>query len=180
MSLLKPMKQSLASAYATKRQPQKMSDGGFIEKENASGYVDHNGDLVRVVRKATEEDMRTLGQHGAEEQGPEGVAMSEGGFITDNEQSEDHELDMVGRVMKQRQEHFSEGGRVANATPIEADFKENEFDDLVLRDDLESTNGEDDNSGDALGNKQEDEDKADVISRIMRQRSMKQRNPRPA
>lgn len=85
--------------------------------------------------------------------------------------------DIVDKVMRKR---YSEGGKVANETETVADFEPNEFDDLALRDDLHSTYGEDDNSGDALGNKSEDERREDIVSRVMRQRSMKQRNPSPA
>lgn len=80
---------------------------------------------------------------------------------------------------------LSEGGKVANQEHGEnnnelAGFSPNEFDDLVLRDDLESTYGDDDNSGDNLGNAQEDEDRKDIVSRIMASRKKKDRMPNPA
>lgn len=88
--------------------------------------------------------------------------------------------ELVDRVMAKR---YSEGGRVANGGMADleklADSRPNEFDDLALRDDLESTNSGA-TSGDFLGNAQQDEDRADIVARVMRQRSMKQRNPRPA
>lgn len=84
---------------------------------------------------------------------------------------------MVDRIMKKR--GYSKGGRVANDTGNTADFKPNEFDDLALRDDLEG--GYDGaNSGDELGNAQEDEDRRDIVSRIMRSRAKRDRMPRPA
>ena len=89
----------------------------------------------------------------------------------------EHEGDMIDRIMAK---HYSMGGRVANDTDPLADTLPNEFDDLVLRDNLESTYGDDNNSGDASGNAQEMEDRRDIVARIMRQRSMKQHNPRPA
>src|SRR4029077_16313063 len=78
----------------------------------------------------------------------------------------DPEGDLVDRIMKHRQptfsdeDRYSKGGRIANQDHGENDnelagFSPNEFDDLVLRDDLESHYGDDDNSGDALGNAQE-------------------------
>lgn len=86
-----------------------------------------------------------------------------------------HADGIVDRIMQK----MSEGGRVANSMGEQADAMPAEFDDLALRDDLESKNtGE--TAGDHLGNAQEDEDRADIVARIMRQRSMKQRNPRPA
>lgn len=102
--------------------------------------------------------------------------------------------DMVDRIMMKRHgamedysdlDRYSEGGKVANQEhgPNDsrlAGFDPNEFDDLVLRDDLTSSYGEDDNAGDALGNDQEDEDRDDIISRIMRSRKKKDRMPNPA
>jgi hypothetical protein len=79
---------------------------------------------------------------------------------------------------------YSEGGMVANGGDDDVDMLAGSdpanFDDLALRDDLTSTYGEDDNAGDALGDAQETSDREDMISRIMRQRKMKQTNPRPA
>lgn len=93
-----------------------------------------------------------------------------------------HGGDVVDRVMKKRK-MFSEGGRVSNGGDDDfekmADSRPNNFDDLALRDDLESSNSGA-NAGDFLGNEQEDMDRKDIVDRIMRQRSMKQRNPRPA
>lgn len=101
---------------------------------------------------------------------------------------EDDELGLVGRIMHKRSmdysdlDRYSEGGRVANDTGTgqEADKLPNQHDDLVLRDDLESTYGEDDNAGDDLGNGQEDEDRKDIVARIMRSRAKKDRLPSPA
>ena len=53
-----------------------------------------------------------------------------------------------------------------------ADFSPNEFDDLVLRDDLEQhyTGA---NSGDELDDEQEDADRHDIVARIMRSQAKK-------
>ena len=101
---------------------------------------------------------------------------AEGGMI-EPDMPDLHDGDMIDRIMAK---HYSMGGRVANDTDPIADAMPNEFDDLVLRDDLESSYGDDNNSGDALGNAQEMEDRRDIVARIMRSRSMKDRNPRPA
>jgi hypothetical protein len=82
-------------------------------------------------------------------------------------------------------DRYSEGGKVANQEhgPNNNDmagFSPNEFDDLVLRDDLESTYGDDDNSGDSLDNDQENDDRDDIIARIMKSRAKKDRLPNPA
>lgn len=93
----------------------------------------------------------------------DGVCMAHGG--------------MVDRIMRKR---MSEGGMVANDTHDNtADEKENEFDDLVLRDDLEfSYDGK--NSGDHLGNETVDAEERDLVKRIMSSRAKKDRLPRPA
>lgn len=94
----------------------------------------------------------------------------------DNEAA-DHEADMVSRIMKRM---YSKGGMVANDVGIaEADKEPAEYDDLVLRDDLDSSyTGE--NSGDEIGNEGEDERRSDIVSRIMRSRKKGGRMPRPA
>lgn len=86
---------------------------------------------------------------------------------------------LVDKIMAKRK-MMSQGGKVANDGSEDlADFSPNNFDDLVLRDDLESSyTGA--NSGDSLGDAQEDKDRADIVARILKQRSMKQHNPRPA
>lgn len=96
------------------------------------------------------------------------------------------EEDMVDRIMKKKSQNFSsearfsEGGKVANQDEVMAGFAPNEFDDLHLRDDLSSSYGEDDNAGDMLGNEQEDMDRSDILSKIMKSRKKKDRMPNPA
>lgn len=88
----------------------------------------------------------------------------------------DQDDDLVMRIMNKR---YSKGGMVANESDEYADEMPNEFDELVLGDDLESTySGA--NSGDELGDEQEDEDRKDIVSRIMKSRSKKDRMPNPA
>jgi len=99
--------------------------------------------------------------------------MADGGMARDDG-------DLVERIMKKRG-MYSEGGRVANEDhgPDDdrlADFSPNEFDDLSLKDDLESSyTGK--NSGDLIGDEQEDEDRDDIVSRIMKSRKLKDRMP---
>lgn len=84
-------------------------------------------------------------------------------------------LDIIGQVLAKR---MSRGGMVANKQGPGVDELPNEFDDLALRDDLESSyTGA--NSGDELGNEGEDERRADMVMRAMLKRK-KQHNPRPA
>lgn len=104
--------------------------------------------------------------------------MSMGGEA--NYQSEDRDEDIVGRIMKARM--MSKGGIAANADHGEdddelADFQPNQFDELAKDDDLESSyTGKD--SGDEIGDRQEDEDRHDLVSRIMMARKMKDRMPK--
>lgn len=109
--------------------------------------------------------------------------MASGGMI--EQEAEDYAdddgdegLDMVGRAMKR----YSKGGQVANDVGVaEADDMPAEYDDLVLRDDdMESADYTGANSGDELGNAAEDEDRSDIVARVMRSRSKKDRMPRPA
>lgn len=132
---------------------------------------------------AVEEDDRMLNQHGEEEVGAmdmeeDNEPQHERMVSHPLENQSDHE-DMVGRIMRQRMKHFSKGGQVANDTPITADFEDNQFDDLVKDDELEHhyTGA---NSGDEIGDEQEDEDRRDIVSRIMKSRRLKDRLPHPA
>jgi hypothetical protein len=120
--------------------------------------------------------------------------VTQGSFNEDNySDTEDGDgQDMVGRIMKQRQQSFSEGGKVANydhgQTDTDVDdsdeydkglagFHCNEFDDLAMRDDLSHTYTEA-NSGDDLGNARTEHDEEDDVARIMRLRQQRsQRNP---
>ncbi len=144
----------------------KYANGGFVAEEEQSGYPPLDPPDDEDTEYATRE--AKLNQHLV-------AAM------------DSHMDGIVDRIMEQRSKDFSgdarlmsEGGRVANADEPEADFLPNEFDDLHLRDDLESTYGEDDNAGDELGNAQEDQDRDDIVARIMASRRKKDRMPRPA
>lgn len=83
---------------------------------------------------------------------------------------------MVDRVMAKK---YSKGGMVANDDEPIADEMPAQYDDLALRDDLEEhyTGA---NSGDELGDAQEDHDRADIIARIMKSRAKRDKMPRPA
>ena len=185
-----------------------MAEGGMIDGHQASGKVDtrpdlkdHEGDSGFVSHKdcakcnndaAMSEDKRSLGEHGAHEEGEQGGGQGfhgesfEGnpGDKHDEYQSEAHDEDMVGHIMKQRQQHFSKGGEVANEDHGHNDdklagFSPNEFDDLSLRDDLEFSETAK-NSGDEDGDAREDKDRNDIISQIMKSRKKKDRLPNPA
>jgi hypothetical protein len=147
----KPQNQSLAIAYSMKSKAQHKAEGG--EMHCAHGGPDHC-------------------MSGCYADGGEVKSAMHG------EQPGDGELDMVGRIMKHREHMYSKGGEVANDTPPEADFESNDFDDLALRDGLEEhyTGA---NSGDELGDEQEDHDREDIVARVMRSRAKKDRLPNP-
>ncbi len=109
-----------------------------------------------------------------------GKCMKHGGMMAEGGEAQmDGDMDgddMISRIMSKR---MAKGGEVANDDEIVADFEPNEFDDMPLDDHLdESYTGA--NSGDEIGNAQEDEDRDDMVSRIMKSRRLKDRNPRPA
>jgi hypothetical protein len=191
----KPMKQSLAIAYAQKRKANKMADGGDVDSNPDSSLFDK----ISSVMGSHASEMQDLQEDGGEE--IPATDPSEGGASTHNmsndELAQGTEMikrsrpeyafggDVVDRIMAKRGNHtmMSKGGMVANEGEDElsdmADGKPNEFDDLSMRDYLEfSDTGA--SAGDELGDAQEDEDRSDIVAKIMRQRSMKQRNPRPA
>lgn len=119
-----------------------------------------------------------------------GGMMAEGGFVGEEEASgyeampmpkaEDNDGDMdggeegiVGRIMKR----FAKGGEVGE--PV-ADFEKNDFDAMDEMDvgtDADYTGA---NSGDEVGNEENEEEERDVVSRIMKSRSKKDKMSRPA
>lgn len=141
-----------------------MADGGEIEEEMQSGY-DIPDEKYMEEPMESEEDLVDRIMHQRKK-------MADGDYLEGKEMYPHAEGKMFDVTNK-----YSEGGKVANSDEIEAGFDPNEFDDLHLRDDLSSSYGEDDNAGDDLGNKQEDEDRADLVDRIML-RNFKQKIPR--
>lgn len=139
------------------------NDFGYMPKQ-ARGILNHASQNPEKVAQA----MNAVG--GAS------MAMARGGFAHEDE---DEDADIVGRIIKDRAMHLSRGGKVANATPVHADFEENEFDDLVKDDDLEFHETAK-NSGDEDGDEAEEHDRRDIVKRIMKSRHKKDRMPHPA
>ncbi len=185
----KPLKQSLAIAYSMKKKAKKMAEGGYVHEEEASGYEEmpcrmcEGGSCPKhMMAEGGEVEDWKDDEHTGEDiagrlkRGPR-TRFEE--YEEREPEEESHEDDdLVGRILKKR---MSKGGMVANEDhgPMDdrlAGFDQNEFDDLSLRDDLEfhDTGA---NSGDEIGDKQEDEDRRDIVSRIMKSRSMKDRMP---
>lgn len=189
---------SLAIAYGVKRKAKKMAKGGEssqagkkaayhsgyglkdmksegVNHQTAKGVPGVSGMGMRV--RVGDPDAKKMAKNKLEELRAMPKAnikgMAEGGEALNEE--------MIERLMRKRENCYSEGGQVANNThQFEYEFEEpNNFDDLSRRDDLEfSYTGA--NSGDELGNDQLEDDESDMISRIMRSRAKKDRNPRPA
>lgn len=102
--------------------------------------------------------------------------MASGGAVTseldlyDDDKNVNQTADMIARIMARREA----GSTVERADALPADYS-NEPD----AEDIMSTNsGAAD--GDMLGNEAEDEDRSDIVSRVMRSRAKKDRMPRPA
>ncbi len=188
---------SFGTAYSIKKRGKKcMAKGGDI-LANKAGQVSAGGN-VRAAHRAFEHAKnpnassprieREMGREysakakdlhkeklGAiKASAPKGELYAEGGEVESamhGEQSDEDMLDMVGRIIAKHM--FSKGGEVANDVGVaEADELPAEYDDLVLRDDME-----DDSSA---GNEHGDADvHDDAIDRIMLKRK-KDRMPRPA
>jgi hypothetical protein len=135
---------------------QGMAEGGFIDEELASGYHEMPEEHELYNEMAMSEDDKSLNQH-----------------MPDMHASEDEEDGLVNRIMHKK---YSEGGRVSNDVTRVSGEMPDQFDDLHLRDELESSYGEDDNAGDSLDNAGENERRADMADRIML-RYRKQRIP---
>jgi hypothetical protein len=151
----------------------------------------HQGNDVKPNDSAMSEDERKLNQHGMYEEGRQGNEgfYAEGGQITDNyADTEDGDgLDMVGKIMAQKQMEYSKGGQVANDTDRAKDMTDprddagsGRYDDLVNRaDDMEDADYTGANSGDELSDDREDHDRKDMVSKIMASRKKKDRLPNP-
>lgn len=110
-----------------------------------------------------------------------GECMAGGGFVEDEMASgymapPEPKADMgeegiVDRIIKR----FSKGGMAANDTPPIADGEEADYDELAKDDDEDSSYVDD-----GPGDKQEDEDRKDIVARAMKARATKGRMPRPA
>ena len=168
------MKNSLAIAYAMNKKRKKMSGGGPVpDKDKVKGFV--KGFTGKAMGGEMKSGYLPMPEE-HEEMNEAAMSEDDMDFNQKPVHAEDSgEEGIVDRIMKR----FSKGGQVANETEPMADSMPNEFDDLVLDDDLEfhDTGA---NSGDELGDAQEDEDRKDIVSRIMASRKKKDRNPRPA
>lgn len=145
---------SMGMAYAMKKRSKKMAKGGQMCA--SGGFI--------------------------EEENASGMEAMPVEHEKQNEAAMHEDADMIARIMHKRKE-YSEGGQVANdiGTGQDADALPNQFDDLVLRDDdMEDADYTGADSGDEIGDHAQDERDKDVVHRIMKSRSKKDRMPRPA
>lgn len=150
------MSNSMAIAYSMNKKRKKYADGGDVAQPTASPSPQPETNTDKAQKS---------------------IASAFGGFANGGEvKAHDVSDEIVDRIMRKA---FSKGGEVANATPPMADSMPSEFDDLALDDSLHGTNsGAAD--GDDLGDAEEDHERGDVISRILKSRAKKDRMPRPA
>ncbi len=218
----KPLKQSLAIAYAMKRKAQHKAhggdmcehggeehcmegcyaEGGNVESGNqrfnnekgvnkAFDASDSSGmSMAGLAARSATGSTKQMGNRLAKQEHekvlsqlkkmPKPNLYAEGGEVDGHEDEEMHP--MIKKILMGRMKGYSEGGMVANENSGEsasepdemAKWKENEFDDLALDDHLEfDASGA--NEGDELGDEQEDEDRHDIVSKIMKSRSKRDR-----
>jgi hypothetical protein len=166
----------------------------LMDHEMDHGYMSHEGDVKRPNMMAHSEDDKDLNQHSVDmhaetsmseedlvdrimmnrkQNNPGEAKFADGGYAEGDEMYPHAKNKMFDVTNK-----YSEGGKVANQDEIEAGFDPNEFDVLHLEDDL-NFHDTGANSGDELGNSREDEDRKDIVSRIMASRRKKDRLPNP-
>lgn len=133
---------SLGTAYAIKKRGQKcMAKGGMVDLKEQ--------DSIPSGGMESEKDSAPAAQ---EESKPSMFGMAKGGEVSG--------LDMIHKIMEK---HYSHGGMVANDVgEAAADKLPAEYDDLVLRDDLEDDSG----AGNEKG-------ASDMVDNIMKKRKPK-------
>lgn len=192
----KPLAQSLAIAYAMKRKAQKKAHGGDVyplEHEHEEHVKREHSDHYLEAEMAKDMEEEDLEEHKHHVAGHSSDNYSHGGSVKHHQANLSshhsrhgghlshlaHGGDVVDRIMKKH--HYSKGGMIANQGSAMkshlAGGKLNEFDDLALRDTLESTQKD---YGDHLGDTREEHDRADIVHRIMRSLRKKDRLPSPA
>lgn len=147
-----------------------MAGGGKVTKEDTDrvnkAFPEDNEMIDRVMKAKA----GTI-QGDAKER----MALNEAQYPNTNEMHDEE----FNRNLLEDAPAYSKGGKVANADHGDADEKSAQYDDLVLRDDLESNNSGP-AAGDSLGNAGEDARRMDMIDLILSSRKKKDHNPRPA
>lgn len=182
------MSKGLGMAYAMKRK--KMMSGGMARKpssafeDNVDSETRHEmnrGDIPTNYGPNKSEMGKAKETYSAME--PDEESTPYPADVDGNNEASEGFSDLVKQVMGSgKLSGYSKGGMIADGGEDDldemADGKPNNFDDLALSDDLDSHyTGE--NSGDLLGNPQEEEDRDSIVSRIMHSLAKKDRMPRP-
>ena len=162
------------------KKPNLMAEGGYIGSYQSHEKPEIDGDLMPAAH--LEQELAEHIHHAAtHDSSHEHDVMNQMGDEDEGAGDMDAIHPMVMRIMMGRAKGYSEGGKVANEEsgestdePTMAKADGNEFDDLALRDDLEfKDTGA--NSGDMDDDAKENHDRDDIVSRIMKSRSKRDR-----
>lgn len=165
-----------APSYTNEKDKGRSEAGDVVRqyKGSSGSFKDSKMEMAKDEHKSKLEEMQSMPD-------PKLKGLAEGGEVGEQSPLSKGDMydDLVDRIMMHKS--YSEGGKVSNDVGDGeiADEKENQFDDLVLDDDMEF-NYTGDNSGDHIGDEQEDDDRRDIVSKIMKSNRKKDRNPRPA
>lgn len=193
---------NFAMACAMKKRSKKMSKGGQVDEEDDLDLNQHGEEESGPEDDMVHRVVKNFAAGGMIDEEDEGSS-NMGGFMSshpeyggseapsDVEETINHDFDNADSVMHKAagglidnimRKHYSKGGQVSNDVGVaEADKMPAEYDDLVLRDDdMEDADYTGANSGDELGDEGEDMRRKDMVSRIMKSRSKRDRMPRPA
>lgn len=157
----------LAMAYAMKKRikgvnkPKPEAFSKYDEGVSEAGDYHGNPRKQKEIHEDTLEELRSMKK-------PDIQGLAHGGDVSS---------DLVDRVMKKRM--MAKGGMVEEE-PFEYEFDQPDDFDVLHENSAPEFSYTGENSGDELGNEQEDHDRADIVARILKSRSKKDRNPRPA
>lgn len=134
-----------------------MADGGYVDEEEVEPSPSPSPSPRPVVDQEKAKKFSTAFK-----------GFAEGGEVDEG---------LVERIMHKR---GNTPGAEANYTGPHVEFEDNQFDDLVKDNNMgTAADYTGANSGDELGNAQEDEDRRDIISMVMKSRRKKDRLPNP-
>lgn len=191
----KPLAQSLAIAYATKKRAKKMAHGGEVgvHSPQKAHHFSGGGKVYPTNNGHIDHEKEGLVPYNKDELASYRYSMSEGVHKYPNPKISEHKNvlgeqavmksknkfpkhfaeggDVVDRIMAKK---YSEGGVVANNDSPEADEEPAMFDDLVLDDHLHA----DYPGSNEIGDEEVEHEDEDMIARIMRSRAKKDKMPR--
>ena len=174
----------------------KMAEGGEVEDDLFEGDEDALDMVGRIMKKRAKmfADGGMASESTEEEPSPAPTPMYSGTVANTGSSSKTFRNKQTKPVATSEEADYAEGGDVvssimkrrgntpgamANETTRDTEFKDDQFDDMVLDDHLDHE--ADDtvaNSGDDIGDEGEDERRHDIVSEIMRSRAKKDRLPR--